>query len=191
MTLRATDQTQYRSVSRGGPEAGAPPHGRASRRTAPRKGSNHQVCQISFVLHLHLVNRCSVWKPKCPYPVQDAVLALCDGTSVVDNDLLTVDHIRRNDNSSQTAMLVYRPGFRWHYLSNQREHECFLIKIFDSLEGVQAKCRSGWEILIVFMGLTSSRLPAHLVQHRDIPSGCPPRESIEVRALVFTYAQGD
>ena len=72
--------------------------------------------------------------------IQDAPLALCEGTSVADSDFLAADHVRRNY-CTETLMLLHRPGFRWHYLSNQNEHECFLFKIFDSLIGVQAKCR--------------------------------------------------
>ncbi|KAK4214338.1 hypothetical protein QBC37DRAFT_421430 [Rhypophila decipiens] len=66
-------------------------------------------------------------------------------------------------------MLIYRPGFQWHYLSEQMEDECYLIKIFDSLEGVSAKY-----------------CPHTYFRHEVVPPDCPPRESIEVRALVFT-----
>ena len=91
--------------------------------------------------NVNLADYRSFWKPTCPYPIQDAPLALCDGTSVADTDLLAADHVRRNY-CSETLMLLHRPGFRWYYLSNQNEHECYLFKIFDSLEGVKAKCRS-------------------------------------------------
>ncbi|OIW25250.1 hypothetical protein CONLIGDRAFT_648290 [Coniochaeta ligniaria NRRL 30616] len=113
------------------------------------------------------------WKPICPYPIQDAPLALCDGTSVADTDFMAADHVRRNY-TGETLLLLHRPGFRWHYLSNQVEHEGYLIKIFDSLPGVQAK-----------------HCPHTSFQHRAIPSGCPARESIEVRALVFTHVRDE
>lgn len=90
--------------------------------------------------HLNIADRCSFWKPISPYPVKDAPLALCDGTSVIDADFLTADHVRRRS-QGETLLPLYRPGFRWHYLSNQKEHEGYLIKIFDSLGCVQAKSR--------------------------------------------------
>ncbi|CZT48568.1 uncharacterized protein RSE6_09284 [Rhynchosporium secalis] len=80
------------------------------------------------------------WKPISPYPIQDAPLALCDGTSVTDADFMTADHVRIQI-QGETRLLLYRPGFRWHYLSDQEEHEGYLIKIFDSLKSVPAQCK--------------------------------------------------
>lgn len=36
-------------------------------------------------------------------------------------------------------MPLYRTGFRWHYLSNQNEHEGYLIRIFDSLRDLKER----------------------------------------------------
>ncbi|KAK7428467.1 hypothetical protein QQZ08_005086 [Neonectria magnoliae] len=70
----------------------------------------------------------NVWRPISDYPVQDRPLALCDDASVHDSDLLPTDHIKKAY-IGQTSNLMYRPGFRWHYLSNQTKEECFIFKI--------------------------------------------------------------
>ncbi|KAK3985471.1 hypothetical protein QBC44DRAFT_353004 [Cladorrhinum sp. PSN332] len=141
---------------------------------------DHSPAAVARLVQIHMGERAAelllgrvrvinFWKPTCPYPVQDAPLALCDGTSVVDADFLTADHVRHKFHG-ETLLPVHRPGFRWHYLSNQTENEGFLLKIFDSLESVQAK-----------------HCPHTSFRTHVLPDECPPRESIEVRALVFTH----
>ncbi|KAH7000617.1 hypothetical protein EDB80DRAFT_866625 [Ilyonectria destructans] len=117
------------------------------------------------------VRALNVWRPTCEYPVQDCPLAMCDGTSVKDSDLLPTDHIKKAY-IGQTSNLMYRPGFQWHYLSNQTKEECFIFKMYDSLDGVAKHC------------------PHVAFRHTDICEGTPPRESFEIRALVFTHSAG-
>ncbi|KAF8846859.1 hypothetical protein BDZ45DRAFT_370684 [Acephala macrosclerotiorum] len=114
------------------------------------------------------VRAINIWRPISDYPVQDRPLALCDATSVNDSDLLPTDHIKKAY-IGQTNNLMYRPGFRWHYLSNQTKDECFIFKMYDSLDGVAKHC------------------PHVAFHHSYICDGAPPRESFEIRALVFTY----
>jgi len=113
----------------------------------------------------------NVWRPTCSWPVRDKPLALCDGTSIKDSDLLPTDHIKKGY-IGQTSNLMYRSGFRWYYLSDQKKHECFIFKMWDSLEGVKAKY-----------------CPHVAFEHGIIEMGAQPRESIEIRALVFTYSR--
>ncbi|KAK0638997.1 hypothetical protein B0T16DRAFT_497178 [Cercophora newfieldiana] len=114
------------------------------------------------------VRALNVWRPTIDYPVQDRPLALCDGTSVNADDLLPTDHIKKAY-TGQTSNLMYRPGYRWHYLSHQTKEECIIFKMFDSQEGVAKHC------------------PHVAFHHSNVSDGTPPRESVEIRALVFTY----
>lgn len=52
------------------------------------------------------------------------------------------DHVKKAY-VGQTANLMYRPGFKWYYLSGQTKHECLLFKMFDAKGGVaKRKCTS-------------------------------------------------
>jgi hypothetical protein len=96
------------------------------------------------------------------------------------------DHIRQYY-IGETVFLKPLPNHAWHYLSNQTQNEVTLIKIFDSDESSKAKCE--------YLPITdvSRRLLIHLgcphasFTHSLIGIGAQPRESIEVRALIFTY----
>ncbi|KAH9215509.1 hypothetical protein DL95DRAFT_424973 [Leptodontidium sp. 2 PMI_412] len=68
------------------------------------------------------VRAANVRRPTPSWPVQDKPLELCDGSSVGDSDLLPTDHIKKS-HVGQTSNLMYRPGFRWFCLSEQRKDE--------------------------------------------------------------------
>ena len=116
-------------------------------------------------------------------------LAICDARTVQQSDLVAADHVRKHY-TGETYYVKQSPGFVWHYLSNQLPHEVLLFKNFDSLEGKSQceYCRLLWEIqLSIFIDIceilgcphSSFQLPA---SEEDAPF----RESIEVRALVFS-----
>ena len=69
------------------------------------------------------------------------------------------------------GVIQYRPGFDWYYMSEQAEEDVLLFKNYDSATDVGARhCLH-----------TAFDLPPETV-----PAGAPTRESIEVRALIFT-----
>ncbi|KAK3320222.1 hypothetical protein B0T19DRAFT_488379 [Cercophora scortea] len=108
----------------------------------------------------------NVWRPLNEGSVQDFPLALCDGSSILEEDLVECDHIRRKFFGA-TMYAAYRSTQRWYYLSKQRQDEITLIKIFDSRSiGVQARC-----------------CPHGSFKHPRCPDEAEPRSSIEVRAL--------
>ncbi|KAF2649448.1 methyltransferase CmcJ [Lophiostoma macrostomum CBS 122681] len=147
----------------------------------------HHMTDRAVELLQGRVRLINFWQPTCRHPIRDAPLALCDGTSISDADMLSVDHVRQKF-VSETLSPVYRPGFRWHYLSDQAAHECYLIKIFDSLPGVRAKCTFIiWRDQVRLL-THGTDCPHTSFESRDIPTDYPTRESIEVRAFVFTYA---
>ncbi len=59
---------------------------------------------------------------------------------MTDDDLLATDHIKKAY-VGQTSNLMYRPGYRWYYLSGQTKEECFIFKMWDSLDAVKARCK--------------------------------------------------
>ncbi|KAK3377157.1 hypothetical protein B0T24DRAFT_656821 [Lasiosphaeria ovina] len=108
----------------------------------------------------------NAWRP-LRGPVKQWPLAICDARTVQQSDLVAADHVRKHY-TGETYYVKQSPGFVWHYLSNQLPYEVLLFKNFDSLEGKSQCCPH-----------SSFQLP---VSEEDAPF----RESIEVRALVFS-----
>jgi len=108
----------------------------------------------------------NVWRPIAG-PLQDAPLALCDARTIAADDLIASDLIYR-DKVGETYALSYSPAHRWFYFPKLRRDEVVLIKCFDS-------------------DLTSpGRFTAHTAfDDPTTPADALPRESIEIRALVF------
>ncbi|OIW30194.1 methyltransferase CmcJ [Coniochaeta ligniaria NRRL 30616] len=109
----------------------------------------------------------NIWRP-IKHPVGDWPLALCDGSTVDRADLLATDHVTR-DYVGETYNMLYRDMYRWYYLNTQTPDEVLLFKMFDSELRIKAR-----------------HCPHASFQHRTVPDGTLPRESIEVRALVFS-----
>src|SRR5215467_4236393 len=107
----------------------------------------------------------NVWRP-IRGPVVDSPLALCDAQSFTDDDLIATDlvypHVR-----GETSSVEYNPRHRWYYFSEMQTDEVVLIRVHDSANDGRA------------------RLSFHTSFDNPLASGAPPRESIEVRALVF------
>ncbi|MCJ1434733.1 hypothetical protein MMC27_004103 [Xylographa pallens] len=110
----------------------------------------------------------TVWKP-LRNRVEDWPLAVCDGSNVEEDDLLETDHIRRQYNGANMNAL-YREKYKWYYLRRQGPDEPLLLKQFDSATDVKA-----------------IRAPHVSFEHRHVRVNAPKRESIEVRALVYTF----
>jgi hypothetical protein len=108
----------------------------------------------------------NVWRPIAE-PVLTAPLALCDATSIELDDIVATDFVYP-DNVGEVALFRPNPNHRWFYYPQMKRDEAILIKIYDSLEDGTA------------------RLSAHSAfDDPTSPAGAPPRQSIEVRALVF------
>ena len=108
----------------------------------------------------------NVWRP-LQRPVEQAPLAVCDAQSIAPEDLVATDLIYR-DRLGEVYSLTYNPRHRWFYYSAMVPGEVLLIKTYDSLEDGRA------------------RFTAHTAfDDPNTPPDAAPRESIEVRALVF------
>jgi hypothetical protein len=108
----------------------------------------------------------NVWRP-IRGPLYDAPLAVCDATSVAEADLVPQDLIYR-DRTGEIYALTYNPAHRWYYAPAMQADEALLLKCFDSLKDGRAR----------FMPHTSFADP-------NAPANRLPRESIELRTLVF------
>jgi hypothetical protein len=100
-------------------------------------------------------------------PLLDAPLALCDARTVADNDLVPSDLVYKN-RVGETYSVTYNPAHRWFYAPELRRDEALLLKIMDSKTDGRAR----------FMPHTSFTDPT-------TPADAFPRESIELRTLVF------
>ena len=111
----------------------------------------------------------NVWRP-IRGPLRDAPLAVCDATSVAFADFVPSDLVYR-DRTGETYRVRYNPAHRWFYVPEMRADEAVLIKCYDSAEDGTA------------------RFTAHSAfEDPTAPADVLPRESIEVRTLVFHNA---
>jgi len=108
----------------------------------------------------------NVWRP-IRGPLRDAPLAVCDAGSVAPGDLVPSDLVYRN-RVGETYSVTYNPAHRWFYAPEMRADEALLLKCCDTAEDGRAR----------FMPHTAFADPT-------TPPDTPPRESIELRTLVF------
>jgi len=132
--------------------------------SAPRRVRDHLGAEADELLK-HRFGVVNVWRP-IRGPVLDSPLALCDARTFTDDDLIFSDlvyaHVR-----GETSRVEYKPTHRWYYFSGQQTDEALLIRIHDSANDGRA------------------RLSFHTSFENPLTPGAPPRESIEVRTLVF------
>ncbi|KAK7205904.1 hypothetical protein BZA70DRAFT_229681, partial [Myxozyma melibiosi] len=105
------------------------------------------------------------WKP-ITGPVQEFPLALGDAGNMLPDDIVCVAHKYR-ERTGQTGSVRYNPSQKFYYLSGMTTGEEVFIKCYDSLEGV------------------AKRTPHTAFDDPTSPPNPLPRESIEIRTLVF------
>ncbi len=108
----------------------------------------------------------NLWLP-LKRPVLDAPLAVCDTRTVADSDLVAQDLIYP-DRVGEVYCATYNPAHEWFYYPQMTPRETLLFKCYDSA----TDGRSRFAIHTAFDDPT-------------VPADAPPRESIEVRMLVF------
>lgn len=115
----------------------------------------------------------NIWRP-IKHPVYDCGLAIADGGKLEKGDVIECDRVRQDTGQYWDTMGVikYRPGYEWYYMSEQDEPDVLLFKNWDSATNVQAR----------YCLHTAFDMPPGTLK-----PDAPTRESIEVRALVFTY----
>ncbi len=132
--------------------------------SAPRRVRDH-LGEDAAELLTHRFGIVNVWRP-IRGPVLDSPLALCDARTFTDADLIASDlvypHVR-----GETSSVEFKPGHSWYYFSEMQPDEAVLIRVHDSANDGRA------------------RLSFHTSFDNPFAANAPPRESIEVRALVF------
>jgi hypothetical protein len=108
----------------------------------------------------------NLWRP-IRGPLRDTPLALCDAASVAADDLIASDLIYPNRNG-ETYSVKFNPDHRWFYFPEMTADEALLLKCYDSATDGRAR----------FAPHTAFVDPT-------TPEDALPRESIELRALVF------
>jgi hypothetical protein len=108
----------------------------------------------------------NLWRPIVG-PLRDHPLAVADAGSVGAADLVPADLVYPH-RVGETYGVRYNPAHRWFYVPEMRTDEALLLKCFDSARDGRAR----------FAPHTAFRDPT-------APADVRPRESIEVRALVF------
>ncbi|KAK0609958.1 hypothetical protein B0T17DRAFT_621249 [Bombardia bombarda] len=108
----------------------------------------------------------TVWRPLVDV-VEDLPLALCDGRTVRQTDLVEVEFVN-SDCVRRSYMVQHSKDFQFHYLGRMTKNEVCVFKVFDSAD---VDCK--W-------------VPHAAFEHTNLPGGLSPRESIEVRLLVLS-----
>jgi hypothetical protein len=108
----------------------------------------------------------NVWRP-IHGPIESTPLALCDARSIEAKDFVPSDLVYR-ERVGETYRFTYNPNHRWFYFPRLERNEVILLKCYDSKEDGRAR----------FTAHTAFEDPTS-------PPDAAPRESIEVRALVF------
>jgi hypothetical protein len=148
----------------GGREPSRQVHNDHTVNSAPRRVRDHLGAEAEDLLK-HRFGVVNVWRP-IRGPVLDSPLALCDARSFTDNDLIASDliypHVR-----GEISRVEFKPQHRWYYFSEQQRDEVLLIRVHDSASDGRA------------------RLSFHTSFENPLAQDAPPRESIEVRTLVF------
>jgi hypothetical protein len=108
----------------------------------------------------------NVWRP-IRGPVKDAPLAIVDADSVEPHDLVTAELIYPH-RTGEYYLTRFNPRQRWFYAPLMQPHEALLFKCYDSADDGRAR----------FTPHTAFTDPT-------APVNAKPRESIELRALVF------
>lgn len=111
----------------------------------------------------------TLWRP-IRGPVLDLPLAACDARTIDPGDLVPSDLVYE-DRVAAGYSVTFNPAHRWYYAPEMQTHEALLLKCSDTK-------REGCAQFALHAAFTDPTTP---------PSA-PPRESIELRMLVFRPA---
>jgi hypothetical protein len=141
-------------------------HNDYTAKSGPRRARDHLAAAEAEQRLQQRFAEINVWRP-IRGPVESTPLAVCDAQSIDSKDFVPTDFVYR-DKVGEVYRFTYSPNHRWFYFPRLERNEVILLKCFESKEDGRA------------------RFSAHSAF--DDPTSPPeaaPRESIEVRALVF------
>ena len=141
-------------------------HNDYTAKSGPRRVRDHLPPAEAEELLKHRFAEINVWRP-IRGPVESSPLAVCDARSIEPDDFVPSDLVYP-DKVGETYRFKHNSNHRWFYFPHMERTEAILLKCYDSKEDGRA------------------RFTAH-TSFEDPTSGpnAAPRESIEVRALVF------
>jgi len=141
-------------------------HNDYTAKSGPRRVLDHLSAAEAEERLRHRFAEINVWRP-IRGPIESTPLAVCDAESIEPKDFVPTDFIYR-DKVGEVYRFTYNPNHRWFYFPRLERNEVILLKCYDSAENGRA------------------RFSAHSAfDDPTTPPDAPPRESIEVRALVF------
>jgi hypothetical protein len=108
----------------------------------------------------------NVWRP-IKGPIEDSPLAVSDARSVANQDLIATDLVYPN-RTGEIYYVKFNPAHEWFYAPAMRDDEVMLIKCYDSLDDGRARF-----------------VPHSAFVDPTTPANALPRQSIELRTLVF------
>jgi len=145
-------------------------HNDYTAKSGPRRVRDHLPLAEAEERLKHRFAEINVWRP-IQGPVQSEPLAVCDARTIDPQDVV-VSNLVYPDKVGETYSFRYNPNHRWSYFPRQEKREVTLLKCYDSKEDGRA------------------RFTAHTAfQDPTTKPGAAPRESIEVRALIFWLSQ--
>lgn len=134
--------------------------------SGPRRVRDHLPAQEAEQRLRARFAEINVWRP-IRGPLESQPLAVCDARTIAPLDFIASDLIYP-DRVGETYAFAHNPAHRWYYVPRMQRNEALLIKGYDSRE------------------YGAARFTAHTgFEDPTTPAGAAPRESIEVRALIF------
>src|SRR5271163_1808289 len=140
-------------------------HNDYSLKSAPRRVRDHLPQEAEHLLKNRFAE-INVWRA-IRGPIESSPLALCDARSLRTEDIVPIDLVYR-ERVGEFYGFLHSPKHRWYYFPRLERREPILLKCYDSKDDGRAR----------FTAHTSFDDPTS-------PPNAAPRESIEVRALVF------
>jgi hypothetical protein len=141
-------------------------HNDYTAKSGPRRVRDHLAAEEAEERLRHRFAEINVWRP-IRGPIESTPLAVCDAQSIEPKDFVPTDFVYR-DKVGEVYRFTYNPNHRWSYFPSLERNEVILLKCYDSKEDGRAR----------FSAHTAFDDPTS-------PPDAAPRESIEVRALVF------
>jgi len=140
-------------------------HNDYSLESGPRRVRDHLPEEAERLLRNRFAE-INVWRA-IRGPIESSPLALCDARSLDADDVVPMDLVYR-ERVGEILGFLYSPMHRWYYFPRMQANEAILLKCYDSKDDGRA------------------RFTAHTAfEDPNSPPNAAPRESIEVRALVF------
>ena len=141
-------------------------HNDYTAKSGPRRVQDHLPPAEAEERLRHRFAEINVWRP-IRGPIESSPLAVCEAQSIDPKDFVPADLVYR-DKVGEVYRFTYNPNHRWSYFPGLDRNEAILLKCYDSKEDGRA------------------RFSAHSAfDDPTSPADAAPRESIEVRALVF------